>query len=291
MKMKDKRFGKGIALVTAAASLLMFGACEKDPEPVSAEEAYAQLKTALTTTVETNELYASIQGNVTIRTTEGTENESSSAETTESKNKIDVVLQMKTDESDKITEKSIWIKLLEEDGSGLIIENYYKDGNDYSYSNFITESYSYTENSEPDTFDPTDIDSEELVASIDKASTLIPAPKATVANGEYTLVWTVNNENLKQYVEAYYRIQNENATDAEIAEQTNAIAENVTIGKELSLTVTIQDGIIVSAAAVFDVTYNGSVYQGSVAFTMSVQNVTVSYPEGRLEEIKEKSEN
>lgn len=285
--MKNKHSGKAIALIMAASSLFMLGACEKKAETVSAEDAYAQLKGALTTAVETEELSVSLRGDVTIGTPGEADGETP-AEPTESKSTIDIVMQVKMDESDKIVSQSAWIKLLDEDKSGLILESYYKDGNSYSYSNFIKESYSYAENAEPGLFDPSDLETEKLAASIDKISGIIPEPKATVSDGEYTLVWTVNNDNLNKYVEAYCRIENENATDAEIAEKTNALTEKVTLGTT-SLTVKIKNGLISSASAVFDVSYDGSSYKGNATFTMSVQGVTVSYPEGRLEEIKEKS--
>lgn len=286
--MKIKQLKRGIALLIVIASLLMLCACKK-PEPVSTDKAYEQLKTAAMTTVKTKELCITIQGNVTYTTTEESSEENTNQTTTETST-IDVVFQIKTDENNEITEKCVWIKLLDEDGSGLIIENYYKDGNQYSYSNFIGETYTYTEDAEPDTFEPATADTEELNALIDKLLAKLPEPEATVLKDEYTLVWTVTNENLKQYIEAFLYVEEENLTDAEIAQKANEIVGGVTLEKELKLTVKIKDGTLTYASADFNVTFNDTSYQGNVAFEMSLKNITVSYPEGRLDEIKEKSE-
>lgn len=286
--MKIKQLKRGIALLIVIASLLALCACKK-PEPVSTDEAYEQLKTAAMTTVETNELYITIQGNVTYTTTEESSEENTNQTTTETST-IDIVFQIKTDENNKITERCVWIKLLDEDGSGLILEGYYKDGNQYSYSNFISETYTYTENAEADTFEPATEDTEELNALLDKALAKLPAPEATVLKDQYTLVWTVTNENLKQYIEAFLCIEDENLTDDEIAQKANELAENVTLENELKLTVKIKDGTLTYASADFDITLNNASYKGNVTFEMSLKNVTVTYPEERLEEIKEKSE-
>lgn len=286
--MKIKQLKRGIALLIVIASLLALCACKK-PEPVSTDEAYEQLKTAAMTTVETNELYITIQGNVTYTTKEELSEENTNQATTET-GAIDIAIQIKTDENNEITEKCIWIKLLDEDGSGLIIENYYKDGNQYSYSNFIGETYTYTEDAEPDTFEPATEDTEELNALIDKLLAKLPEPEATVLKDEYTLVWTVTNENLKQYIEAFLYVEEENLTDAEIAQKANEIVGGITLEKELKLTVKIKDGTLTYASADFNVTFNDTSCQGNVAFEMSLKNITVSYPEGRLDEIKEKSE-
>lgn len=286
--MKIKQLKRGIALLIVIASLLMLCACKK-PEPVSTDKAYEQLKTAAMTTVKTKELCITIQGNVTYTTKEELSEENTNQATTET-GAIDIAIQIKTDENNEITEKCIWIKLLDEDGSGLIIENYYKDGNQYSYSNFIGETYTYTEDAEPDTFEPATADTEELNALIDKLLAKLPEPEATVLKDEYTLVWTVTNENLKQYIEAFLYVEEENLTDAEIAQKANEIVGGVTLEKELKLTVKIKDGTLTYASADFNVTFNGTSYQGNVAFEMSLKNITVSYPEGRLDEIKEKSE-
>lgn len=286
--MKIKQLKRGIALLIVIASLLMLCACKK-PEPVSTDKAYEQLKTAAMTTVKTKELCITIQGNVTYTTKEELSEENTNQATTET-GAIDIAIQIKTDENNEITEKCVWIKLLDEDGSGLIIENYYKDGNQYSYSNFIGETYTYTEDAEPDTFEPATEDTEELNALIDKLLAKLPEPEATVLKDEYTLVWTVTNENLKQYIEAFLYVEEENLTDAEIAQKANELAGGVTLEKELKLTVKIKDGTLTYASADFNVTFNDASYQGNVAFEMSLKNITVSYPEGRLDEIKEKSE-
>lgn len=286
--MKIKQLKRGIALLIVIASLLMLCACKK-PEPVSTDKAYEQLKTAAMTTVKTKELCITIQGNVTYTTKEELSEENTNQATTET-GAIDIAIQIKTDENNEITEKCVWIKLLDEDGSGLIIENYYKDGNQYSYSNFIGETYTYTEDAEPDTFEPATEDTEELNALIDKLLAKLPEPEATVLKDEYTLVWTVTNENLKQYIEAFLYVEEENLTDAEIAQKANEIVGGVTLEKELKLTVKIKDGTLTYASADFNVTFNDASYQGNVAFEMSLKNITVSYPEGRLDEIKEKSE-
>ena len=286
--MKIKQLKRGIALLIVIASLLMLCACKK-PEPVSTDKAYEQLKTAAMTTVKTKELCITIQGNVTYTTKEELSEENTNQATTET-GAIDIAIQIKTDENNEITEKCIWIKLLDEDGSGLIIENYYKDGNQYSYSNFIGETYTYTEDAEPDTFEPATADTEELNALIDKLLAKLPEPEATVLKDEYTLVWTVTNENLKQYIEAFLYVEEENLTDAEIAQKANEIVGGITLEKELKLTVKIKDGTLTYASADFNVTFNDTSCQGNVAFEMSLKNITVSYPEGRLDEIKEKSE-
>ena len=286
--MKIKQLKRGIALLIVIASLLMLCACKK-PEPVSTDKAYEQLKTAAMTTVKTKELCITIQGNVTYTTKEELSEENTNQATTETC-AIDIAIQIKTDENNEITEKCVWIKLLDEDGSGLIIENYYKDGNQYSYSNFIGETYTYTEDAEPDTFEPATADTEELNALIDKLLAKLPEAEATVLKDEYTLVWTVTNENLKQYIEAFLYVEEENLTDAEIAQKANEIVGGVTLEKELKLTVKIKDGTLTYASADFNVTFNDTSYQGNVAFEMSLKNITVSYPEGRLDEIKEKSE-
>lgn len=286
--MKIKQLKRGIALLIVIASLLMLCACKK-PEPVSTDKAYEQLKTAAMTTVKTKELCITIQGNVTYTTKEELSEENTNQATTET-GAIDIAIQIKTDENNEITEKCIWIKLLDEDGSGLIIENYYKDGNQYSYSNFIGETYTYTEDAEPDTFEPATEDTEELNALIDKLLAKLPEPEATVLKDEYTLVWTVTNENLKQYIEAFLYVEEENLTDAEIAQKANEIVGGITLEKELKLTVKIKDGTLTYASADFNVTFNDTSCQGNVAFEMSLKNITVSYPEGRLDEIKEKSE-
>lgn len=290
--MKNKRFvKKGITLI-AAAALFTLGACQGKTADVSKEDAYAQLKSALTTTVETNELSVSVRGNFTTRTPASAENDGSAASLSSEENKgtIDISLQMKTDEESKITAQSLWIKLLDEDKKGLILESYYKDGNAYSYSNLFQESYNYTEGKEPDTFDPSSIGIEDFSASLDKILEVIPAAKSTVENGEYKLVWTANNDNLQQYIEAYLWTEaDDSATEAQIKEQASNIAKDITLGTT-SLTVKIKDETITSISAVFDVTYEESRFEGDCEFKMSVKNVTVAYPEGRLEEIKQKAE-
>lgn len=290
--MKNKRFvKKGITLI-AAAALFTLGACQGKTADVSKEDAYAQLKSALTTTVETNELSVSVRGNFTTRTPASAENDGSAASLSSEENKgtIDISLQMKTDEESKITAQSLWIKLLDEDKKGLILESYYKDGNAYSYSNLFQESYNYTEGKEPDTFDPSSIGIEDFSASLDKILEVIPAAKSTVENGEYKLVWTANNNNLQQYIEAYLWTEaDDSATEDQIKEQASNIAKDITLGTT-SLTVKIKDETITSISAVFDVTYEESRFKGDCEFKMSVKNVTVAYPEGRLEEIKQKAE-
>lgn len=290
MKVK-KLFQKGITLTVASAFLLPLCSCKEKEEIVSKEDAYAQLKSALTTTVETKELSVSIVGNFNSRTPSESEG-SESADSTifeESKGTIDISLQMNTDDENKITAQSFWLKLLDEKEKSLILESYYKNGNSYSYGNLFQESYSYTEGAEPDTFDPSDLGIEDFSASLDKILEVIPEAKSTVANGEYTLVWTANNDNLQQYIEAYLWIDsNESATEAQIKEQASTIAKNVTLGTT-SLTVKIKDETITSISAVFDVTYEEACYNGECEFKMSVKDVTVSYPEDRLEEIKQKA--
>lgn len=291
MKVKNL-FQKGMTLTVATALLLTLGSCKGKEESVSKEDAYAQLKSALTTTVETKELSVSILGNFNSRTPSSSE-EGESADSTvfeESKGTIDISLQMKTDDTNKITAQGFWIKLLDEDKKGLILESYYKDGNAYSYSNLFQESYNYTEGAEPDTFDPSDIGIEDFSASLDKILEVIPEAKSTVENGEYKLVWTANNDNLQQYIEAYLWTEaDDSATEAQIKEQASNIAKDITLGTT-SLTVKIKDETITSISAVFDVTYEESRFKGDCEFKMSVKNVTVAYPEGRLEEIKQKAE-
>ena len=287
-------FKKGITL-SAAAALFTLGACQGKAADVSKEDAYAQLKSALTTTVETNELSVSIRGNFTSRTPVSDESDGSAASLSSEENKgtIDISLQMKTDEERKITAQSAWIKLLDEnDGSGLILESYYKDKNAYSYSNFIQESYSYAADQAPDTFDPSDIGIEDFSASVDKVLEVVPEAKATLEDGEYKLVWNVNNDNLNQYIEAYLWVNSENtpATEEQVKEQASEIAKDITVGGDTSLTVKIKESTITSISVVFDVTYQGSRIKGEGAFEMSVKNVTITYPEGRLEEIKQKAE-
>ena len=271
------------------------GACQGKAADVSKEDAYAQLKSALTTTVETNELSVSVRGNFTSRTPVSDESDGSAASLSSEENKgtIDISLQMKTDEERKITAQSAWIKLLDEnDGSGLILESYYKDKNAYSYSNFIQESYSYAADQAPDTFDPSDIGIEDFSASVDKVLEVVPEAKATLEDGEYKLVWNVNNDNLNQYIEAYLWVNSENtpATEEQVKEQASEIAKDITVGGDTSLTVKIKESTITSISVVFDVTYQGSRIKGEGAFEMSVKNVTITYPEGRLEEIKQKAE-
>ena len=287
-------FKKGITL-SAAAALFTLGACQGNAADVSKEDAYAQLKSALTTTVETNELSVSVRGNFTSRTPVSDESDGSAASLSSEENKgtIDISLQMKTDEERKITAQSAWIKLLDEnDGSGLILESYYKDKNAYSYSNFIQESYSYAADQAPDTFDPSDIGIEDFSASVDKVLEVVPEAKATLEDGEYKLVWNVNNDNLNQYIEAYLWVNSENtpATEEQVKEQASEIAKDITVGGDTSLTVKIKESTITSISVVFDVTYQGSRIKGEGAFEMSVKNVTITYPEGRLEEIKQKAE-
>lgn len=291
--MKNKRFvKKGITLI-AAAALFTLGACQGKAD-VSKEDAYAQLKSALTTTVETNELSLSVRGNFTSRTPASAENDSSAASLSSEENKgiIDISLQMKADEESKITAQSVWIKLLDENGSGLILESYYKDKNAYSYSNLIQESYGYATDQVPDTFDPSDIGIGDFSASVDKVLDVVPEAKATLEDGEYKLVWNVNNDNLKQYIEAYLWVNSENtpAAEEQVKERASEIAKDIAVGGNTSLTVKIKEGTITSISAVFDVTYQGSRVKGEGAFEMSVKNVIVTYPEGRLEEIKQKAE-
>ena len=92
-------FKKGITL-SAAAALFTLGACQGKAADVSKEDAYAQLKSALTTTVETNELSVSVRGNFTSRTPVSDESDGSAASLSSEENKgtIDISLQMKTDE-------------------------------------------------------------------------------------------------------------------------------------------------------------------------------------------------
>ena len=106
---------KGITL-SAAAALFTLGACQGKAADVSKEDAYAQLKSALTTTVETNELSVSVRGNFTSWTAAPALPDESitSTATEENKGTIDISLQMKTDEERKITAQSAWIKLLDE---------------------------------------------------------------------------------------------------------------------------------------------------------------------------------
>ncbi len=291
--MKNKRFVKKRITLIAAAALFTLGACQGKAD-VSKEDAYAQLKSALTTTVETNELSVSVRGNFTSRTPASAENDSSAASLSSEENKgiIDISLQVKADEERKITAQSVWIKLLDENGSGLILESYYKDKNAYSYSNLIQESYGYAADQVPDTFDPSDIGIGDFSASVDKVLDVVPEAKATLEDGEYKLVWNVNNDNLKQYIEAYLWVNPENtpATEEQVKERANEIAKDIAVGGNTSLTVKIKEGTITSISAVFDVTYQGSRVKGEGAFEMSVKDVTITYPEGRLEEIKQKAE-
>lgn len=290
--MKNERFvKKGITLI--AAALFTLGACQGKAADVSKENAYAQLKSALTTTVETNELSVSVRGNFTSWTTVPAlpEESATSTVTEESKRTIDISLQRKADDSDKIVAQSVWIKLLDENGSGLIFESYYKDKNAYSYSNLIQESYGYTAGKAPDAFDPSSGDTDDLSAISDKILEVVPEAQATVENGEYKLVWNVNNDNLKQYIEAYLRINSEEipAAGEQVKKRANEMAKDITVG-DTSLTVKIKESTITSISAVFDVTYQGSRFKGEGAFERSVKNVTVTYPEGRLEEIRQKAE-
>ena len=61
-------FRKAIPLTVAAAFALSLGACKDKEQTVSKEDAYAQLKSALTSTTETKELSASILGKYTSKT-------------------------------------------------------------------------------------------------------------------------------------------------------------------------------------------------------------------------------
>lgn len=285
-------FRKAIPLTVAAAFALSLGACKDKEQTVSKEDAYSQLKSALTSTTETKELSASILGKYTSKTPvspeDGESADSSGFE--ETKGTIDISVQMKADESNKITAQSLWIKLLDEDKNGLILESYYKDGNSYSYSNLIKDSYSYTEEEEPSSFDPSDIGIEDFSASVDKVLEVIPEAKSTIKDGEYQLVWTVNNANLQQYIEAFLWISaDDSANETQIKEQAGEIVKDVTLG-ETFLTVKIKDSLVNSISAVFDVTYQDSHVKGDCNFKMTVKNVSVVYPEGRLEEIKQKAE-
>lgn len=108
--MKNKRFvKKGITLL-AAAALFTLGACQGKAADVSKEDAYAQLKSALTTTVETNELSVFVRGNFTSWTAAPALPDElvTSTATEENKGTIDISLQMKADEESKITAQSVW---------------------------------------------------------------------------------------------------------------------------------------------------------------------------------------
>lgn len=282
--MKRKLFKKTALLLLAITMAFPFVACGKDKaQSVSNETAYAQLKAALTTTVVSNQIDISIQGKLTNITVDAT---GDTPVTTEEKGIIDIVMQLQTDENNKTVAQNTWIKLLDDKNEGLILEQYYKDGNLYTYSNFIKESYGYEENAEGGEVDLSDVDATELAASIDRISSIIPNPKATVIGEKYSIEWTVNNDNLKRYVEAYCRIDAPEATDEEIAAKVQELTAQIKLNKPFKLGIVIENGILSSAKLEFDVTYGLNTYRGNVTFSMSLKDVTMKFPETRLAEIK-----
>ena len=282
--MKRKLFKKTALLLLAITMAFPFVACGKDKEQsVSNETAYAQLKAALTTTVVSNQIDISLQGKLTNITVDAT---GDTPVTTEEKGIIDIVMQLQTDENNKTVAQNTWIKLLDDKNEGLILEQYYKDGNLYTYSNFIKESYGYEENAEGGEVDLSDVDATELAASIDRISSIIPNPKATVSGEKYSIEWTVNNDNLKRYVEAYCRIDAPEATDEEIAAKVQELTAQIKLNKPFKLGIVIENGILSSAKLEFDVTYGLNTYRGNATFSMSLKDVTMKFPENRLAEIK-----
>lgn len=282
--MKRKLFKKTALLLLAIIMAFPFVACGKDKsQSVSNETAYAQLKAALTTTVVSNQIDISLQGKLTNITVDAT---GDTPVTTEEKGIIDIVMQLQTDENNKTVAQNTWIKLLDDKNEGLILEQYYKDGNLYTYSNFINESYGYEENAECGEVDLSDVDATELAASIDRISSIIPNPKATVNEEKYSIEWTVNNDNLKRYVEAYCRIDAPEATDEEIAAKVQELTAQIKLNKSFKLGIVIENGILSSAKLEFDVTYGLNTYRGNATFSMSLKDVTMKFPENRLAEIK-----
>lgn len=282
--MKTKLFKKTALLLLAIMMAFPFAACGKDKaQSVSNETAYAQLKAALTTTVVSREIDISIQGKLTSSVTDTS---GDTAVTKTENGVIDIVIQMQADENNKTVAQNMWIKLLDDKNEGLILEQYYKDGNSYTYSNFIKESYGYEENAEGAELDLSDIDTTQLTASIDQISSIIPNPKATVDGQKYSIEWTVNNDNLKKYIEAYCRIDSPEATDEEIAAKVDALNAEITLNKPFKLGVVIENGILTSAKIEFDISYGADVYSGNATFSMSLKDVTMKFPENRLAEIK-----
>ncbi len=282
--MKTKLFKKTALLLLAIIMAFPFAACEKDKaQSVSNEAAYAQLKAALTTTVVSNQIDISLQGKLTSIIVDET---ADTPVTTEEQGIIDIVMQLQTDENNKTVAQNTWIKILDNKSEGLIIEQYYKDGNLYTYSNFIKETYGYEENAEGGEVDLSEVDATDLAASIDQISSIIPNPKATVSGEKYSIEWTVTNNNLSKYIEAYYRIDSPEATDEEIAAKVAVMTTQIKLNKPFKLGVVIENNILTSASLEFDITYGLNTYRGNATFAMSLKDVTMRFPENRLAEIK-----
>lgn len=355
--MKNKLLTKITAIFIALSTTALFAACNEGMtgsdetsdmtgesgsggnsagEAIATDEAYTQMLSAVTGTLRNfRQISVTANGSVEFKHyEEASESESGERLITE-RVSVDAKAEIKANADKEITALSAFIKLLPSEGDGIVLETYIKEGYQYSYMNLFGGGYDYSEVNDA-VIDLEESDFTEMGEYLSAIKQAFPEPTATVNNGEYTIVWNVDNDNLGEFVGAVYGLINGDLSQSgttqsgtgESADMDNSESINPLEGLGDSETVSVEgmsdsgesmpveeendpsediiqgiiSGINVNGGQLkiviaggklktidvsVDATRGEEGVKGSVRVVFNHENVTVTYPEGRLEEIRQ----
>lgn len=277
---------KLFVFVLAIITVFTFVSCQGKEIPV--EQAYGELETAINKVAnEVNQLSISLRGTADISNDTSSETGSSETGSEEMDSIVEsgrytatADLKIVTDNDRKITSGSVKVKLTDTNDESLIFETYVKDGYNYTYTNLFMESYSYEEY-ENEAIELEDDDRENLKKAIKDFKDAVPAPTATQKGKETTLVWTITNENKKEYVKAFYTLTGKTIADEEIENMVSEV--NVEKGE---ITLVINEGYLTSMKVVLKGSGEGVNLNAELTADISYKNVTPAFDETRLAEIR-----
>lgn len=297
-----KRFLRMFTVLCLSLLLVGVSACDspfnkgEKEETISAAEGYAAVKVAAVDTLkEATGISLKCLANFEAKVYNSDEDKAAGILTAQS-GTIDLCLEVKANSERIITEQCAWAKIDSNEGGkldNLTLESYLKDGYRYTFSNLklfnkeAPDYYQYEAEEPSDTFDVQDIDLEEVSMYIDKFSEEFPEPVATTKNGEITLKWTINKDNIVDYVTAFNVVVNneeKEAARAKAEEDLGGIDLQVNKGV---LTLNVKDNQIASLALELDAAYDGQSVKVSFDISVAYNTFAMSYPLERMEEIKQ----
>lgn len=297
-----KRFLKIFTICVLTVFLFGVSACEmpfgnKDKEePISVEEAYAAVKVAAIDTLkEATGLSLKCLANFEAKIYD-TDEDKAAGKLSEQSGTIDLCLEVKANENRIIDQQCVWVKIDSNEGGkldNLTIESYLKDGYRYTFSNLklfnkeAPDYYQYEAEEATDTFDVEDLDLDEVSKYIDDFQKEFPEPVAKSKNGEITLTWTINENNIVDYITAFNVVFN-----GQDKEEARAEAEEDLAGIDLKvnkgvLSLTVKDNQIAHLALELDAAYEEQSVKVSFDISVAYNTFAMSYPLERMAEIKE----
>ena len=296
-----KRFLKIFTIICLGLLTIGVSACESPfnknkEEEISVAEAYAAVKVAAIDTLkEATGLSLKCLANFEAKVYDNDEDKAA-GKLTQTSGTIDLCLEVKANSERIIDQQCVWIKIDSNEAGkldNLTIESYLKDGYRYTFSNLklfnkdADDYYQYEAEEPTDTFDVEDIDLEEISKYIDDFQAKFPEPVATSKNGEITMKWNINANNLIDYVTAFNVVFNGD-DEAEARSKAEEDLEGIDLQvNKGNLTLKIKDNQIASLALELDAEYEGQSVKVSFDISVAYNTFAMSYPLERMEEIKE----